>query len=53
MADGYAEHTITVDVHAGVKTIEHVALTPLISEASREAIAGSATSATPEPVVVS
>ncbi len=53
VADGYAEHTITVDVHAGVKTIEHVALTPLISEASREAIAGSATSATPEPVVVS
>jgi hypothetical protein len=38
VADGYEETILTVDVKTGVKTIEKISLTPLISEASRAAI---------------
>lgn len=44
VADGYEEKIITKDMTAGVKMIEKISLTPLISESSRAAI-----EATPTP----
>jgi hypothetical protein len=45
VADGFEEKTISVDVTAGTKTIQKISLKPLISEAVKAEIAGSAVAA--------
>ena len=49
VADGFEEKIITVNVTAGVKTIQKISLNPLISEAAKAEIAGSSAPA-PESV---
>ncbi|MEO5569868.1 MAG: hypothetical protein ABIT08_17490 [Bacteroidia bacterium] len=52
VADGYEEKTITITVAAGTKTIQKFSLKPLVSEAAKAEIAGSAALA-PESVTAS
>lgn len=51
VADGYPEQTITVDVKAGTKSIERIALTPFVSAAAKAEIEETA-APTPTPELV-